>query len=89
MRMPVVFEGRWRVLSRHQADTAVPDIAVLGPAGALESREALISTAGEERWAELPLCRRHHYKEKIISILILRKYKSEVNGVSRIRTTSL
>jgi hypothetical protein len=73
VRMRVVFEDRWRVLSWHQADTVVPDIVVLAPAGEPEPREALISTAGEERWVELRLCRRHHYKEKIISILILRK----------------
>jgi len=44
-----VFEGRWRVLQRHQADIAVPDMVVHVAVSETRSLEVLISTAEEER----------------------------------------
>ena len=74
MRTEVVFEDRWRVLSRHQVDIAVLDIAVHAAASEIQFLEGRISTAEEERWVEL-MCRHHHYREKIISILVSSKGK--------------
>lgn len=44
-----VFEGRWRVLQRHQVDIAVPDIVVHAAVSETRSSEVLISTAEGER----------------------------------------
>jgi hypothetical protein len=44
-----VFEDRWRVLQQHQADIAVPDIAVHIAVAETRSSEVLTSTAEGER----------------------------------------